>query len=180
MTLRFAKCLLSQTGALRPNFINFNSFVLAHIGFIVFITGIIVSTRYKTQSTQLMHSGYQLRLGNSVACLRSIDQSIGPTYRSLWGNLVVNSCTSPHSSFVIFPEKRFYFGSGINTKVAIHTNWLSDLYCLIGTGSHESGWFLTIMELPFIGCIWFGFFLAALAGLTSCYNQILLHKLRWI
>lgn len=127
-----------------------------------------------------MHSGYQLRLGNSVACLRSIDQSIGPTYRSLWGNLVVNSCTSPHSSFVIFPEKRFYFGSGINTKVAIHTNWLSDLYCLIGTGSHESGWFLTIMELPFIGCIWFGFFLAALAGLTSCYNQILLHKLRWI
>lgn len=161
-------------------FVKLNPFVVAHIGFILFITGIIVSTRHKTQSTQLMHSGSQIRLGNSVACLRSIDQSIGPTYRSLWGNLVVNSSTDPRTMAVIFPEKRFYFGSGVNTKVAIHTNWLSDLYLLIGTGSHESGWFVTIMELPFMSCIWFGFFLAACAGLASCYHQIQFHKLRWI
>ena len=163
--------------------VKFNSFMIAHIGFILFITGIIVSTRHKTQSTQLMHAGYHIRLGNSIAYLRSIDQSLGPTYRSLWGNLVVNSstlCNANTHTCVIFPEKRFYFGSGVNTKVAIHTNWISDLYLLIGTGSHESGWFVTIMELPFILCIWFGFLFLICAGFVQIAHQLQLHKLRWI
>lgn len=152
---------------------------IAHMGFVLFITGIILSNRQKTQSTQLMRSGSQIRFGDRICCLRSIDQSIGPTYRSICGNIAFYDKID---RFVMFPEKRFYFTVNqeiTNTKVAINTNLFSDLYMLIGTGSNESGWFVTVMELPSIFLIWVGFILGAYAGLTSFYNQLRLHRLKW-
>jgi len=147
----------------------------AHIAFLLFIVGIIVSNK-KTQVTQLSQSGYQIKLDNKMALLRSIDQNIGPTYRAICGNILLKQ---GKREFTLFPEKRFHIDV-VNTKVAIHTNWLSDIYMLIGTGSNETGWFLTVMELPFVFCIWFAFVLAAFAGTLSIYNQLRLPKLRWI
>jgi cytochrome c biogenesis factor len=169
--------------------------IQAHMAFILFLAGIVVSQRQKTQVTQWSHSGFQIRLGDKLLSLRSIDQSIGPTYRSICGNIVLQH--SDTRQFAVFPEKRFYLSgpSGlltrdpdtsrqstevVNTKVAIHTNGLSDISVLIGAGSNESGWFLTVMELPFLACIWFAFVLAAFAGARSINKQLQLHQVRWI
>nr|BDZ75706.1 cytochrome c biogenesis factor C [Fissidens protonematicola] len=90
-----------------------------------------------------------------------------------------------HHSFplwlTVFPEKRFYFSNQetSTTKVAIHSNLFTDLYALIGTGSFETGWYITIMKLPFIFCIWIGFILASLGGLRSFIRQLALYRLNW-
>jgi cytochrome c biogenesis factor len=86
-------------------------------------------------------------------------------------------------AFGLFPEKRFYFSNQelSTTKVAIHSNMFSDIYALIGAGSAETGWFVTIMQLPFIGCIWVGFLLAALGGLKSVLSLFSWkRKLNWL
>jgi cytochrome c biogenesis factor len=82
----------------------------------------------------------------------------------------------------LFPEKRFFFSNSelSTTKVAIHTNLFTDLYCLIGAGSAETGWYTTIMRLPFIFCIWIGFLLAAIGGISSLSYQVQKVKLKWI
>jgi cytochrome c biogenesis factor len=67
-----------------------------------------------------------------------------------------------------------------STKVAIQSNLFSDFYALIGTGSLETGWFTTIMKLPFIFCIWLGFTAGAAGGLISLKKQLQKYKLYWI
>ncbi|CAM6031875.1 unnamed protein product [Sphagnum compactum] len=88
-----------------------------------------------------------------------------------------------HHSFshwlAMFPEKRFYFSSQetSTTKVAIHTNLFTDLYALIGTGSFETGWYTTVIKLPFIFCIRIGFIMASLGGSLSLFRKLTFYRL---
>lgn len=81
----------------------------------------------------------------------------------------------------VFPEKRFSFSNQetSTTKVAIHTNLFTDPYALIGTGSFETGWYITTMKLPFIFCIRIGFILASLGGLRTFLRQLVFSRLDW-
>lgn len=90
-----------------------------------------------------------------------------------------------HNSFshwlTMFPEKRFYFSNQetSTTKVAIHTNLFTDLYALIGTGSFETGWYTTVIKLPFIFRIWIGFIMASLGGSLSLFRKLTFYRLDW-
>jgi cytochrome c biogenesis factor len=80
----------------------------------------------------------------------------------------------------MFPEKRYFRERTSTTEVIISTNIFTDLYALIGTGSSRtSGWYTTIMKLPFLFLIWIGFMLASLGGLRSFLRQLQKDKLRW-
>lgn len=93
--------------------------VTAHIGIIIFITGIILSNTFKSQFTQLMHYGSLIRIGSEYCCLRSIDHAYAPTYHSICGNLLVTKPadlasskrffpSEPSGYLCMFPEKRFF------------------------------------------------------------------------
>nr|QJS35651.1 cytochrome c biogenesis FC [Taxus cuspidata] len=88
-----------------------------------------------------------------------------------------------HKSFwlTMFPEKRYFFSireTTSTTKVAIHTNPLTDPYAPIGTGGFETGgWYTTMMKLPFIPRIRIGFLLAPPGGLRSLLRQLQKDKL---
>nr|QIA60389.1 cytochrome c biogenesis factor C [Heteroscyphus zollingeri] len=90
-----------------------------------------------------------------------------------------------HNSFshwlTMFPEKRFYFSNQetSTTKVAIHTNLFTDLYASIGTGSFETGWYTTVIKLPFIFRIWIGFIMASLGGSLSPFRKLTFYRLDW-
>ena len=82
--------------------------------------------------------------------------------------------------FTMFPEKRYFRETTSTTEVAIHTNPLTDLYAPIGTGnSRTSGWYTTIMKLPFIFYIRIGFMMASSGGSRSLLRQLQKDKLRW-
>lgn len=82
--------------------------------------------------------------------------------------------------FTMFPEKRYFRETTSTTEVAIHTNPLTDLYAPIGTGnSRTSGWYTTIMKLPFIFFIRIGFMMASSGGSRSLLRQLQKDKLRW-
>jgi len=167
--------------------------ITAHIGIIIFITGIILSNTFKSQFTQLMHYGSLIRIGSEYCCLRSIDHAYAPTYHSICGNLLVTKpadlasfASQPSEPFLrnlcMFPEKRFFYSNQelTTTKVAIHTNIFTDFYGLIGTGSLETGWYTTIMKLPFIFCIWLGFLLGTVGGVLALKKRLQKSKLKWV
>jgi hypothetical protein len=86
------------------------------------------------------------------------------------------------SQLCMFPEKRFGLSNqqSTTTKVAIHTNALTDLYAFIGTGNMQAGWYTTVMQLPFIAFIWIGFLLAACGGFHSLFILLNTNRLRWL
>ncbi len=81
----------------------------------------------------------------------------------------------------MFPEKKFSLSNQemSTTKVVIHTNLFIYLYALIGTGSFEIGWYITIIKLPFIFYIWIGFIMVSLGGLRSFLHQLAFYRLDW-
>ena len=84
--------------------------------------------------------------------------------------------------FSMFPERRYYWSweTRITTEVAIHTNPFTDLYAPIGIESSRiSGWYTTIMKLPFIFSIRIGFLLASSGGSCSLLRQLQKDKLYW-
>jgi cytochrome c biogenesis factor len=192
---RSASFLLASSSNLRAPMAS--NMKIAHMGFLVFITGVLLSNRKKTHCSLQMRSSFELRLGHKICCLRSIDQNVGPTFRSICGNVIIyqqrlkpSRSVEPfpptdlkqlQDAFVMFPETRFCFSNPelSTTKVAIHTNLLSDIYMLIGTGSTDSGWFVTTMQLPYIFCIWLGFLLAAIAGFNSIALLLKQQRLNW-
>jgi len=84
-----------------------------------------------------------------------------------------------HNNFrlTIFPEKRYFRERTSTTEVAIHTNIFTDLYASIGTS--RTGWYTTIMKLPFLFFIRIGFMLASSGGSRSLLRQLQKEKLRW-
>lgn len=164
-----------------------NSSLQAHLAVVLLIIGATLP-HGGNSNTQLMHLGDCIAISKSQKLyLRSVDQSLGPTYGSICGNQVLVGSRSILNTYtVVFPEKRFdiahkSFGSIPTTsKVAIHTNGLSDLITIIGTGSLKSGFHMSHMELPYIACIWYSFVLATVAGLRSLVQQCQLKALRWI
>ena len=168
------------------------SMQLAHGGLCAFIAGIILSNPYKSQATQMLQIGDLFFIDkNTLLILRGIDQLYGPTFQSICANLFVqpnqtNSQTidliQNNNAFAMFPEKRFYYlqTDSSTTKVAVQTNGLSDVYALIGTGNFETGWYTTVIKLPFIACIWIGFFVSSLGGFFSLWKQLKTSSLCWV
>ena len=175
---------------------------IAHASVALFISGVLLSNNHKIQFTQIMRSGHEVQLGKLVCCLRGIDHNYGPTYRAICGNVVVYpqqrptacgfaeesrlkgatyECDHVQQTLCMFPEKRFCVSNEAlsTTKVAIHTNFFSDCYANIGAGSAETGWFVTVMHLPYIVCIWLAFGLAAIGGLMSLRTLLKTNQLYW-
>lgn len=166
---------------------NRTSMQLAHGGLCVFIAGILFSNPYKSQVTQMLNIGDLFYIDkNTFLILRGIDQLYGPTFQSICANLFVgskaNHLLENNSAFAIFPEKRFYYSmtESSTTKVAVKTNGFSDVYALIGSGNIETGWYTTVIKLPFIACIWIGFFVSSLGGFFSLSKQLKMPRLFWL
>jgi cytochrome c biogenesis factor len=218
----------SRLARLTNRFVNTAiSMRVSHAGTLLFILGAVLSSRNKTQLTQIMHFGEQVQLGHNMVSFRSVDLNYGPTYHSICGSItiykpdawLINRCDFKDDCFVrakaqpfgamslkeyndtvpvlshymqhkqhnnpallcMFPEKRFFISNPTlnTTKVAIHTNLCTDYYALIGAGSTETGWYTTIMQLPFMCCIWIGFILGAFGGLASLHTLMKMSRLHW-
>ena len=169
------------------------SMQLAHGGLCAFVAGIVFSNSYKSQATIMLQLGDGLYIDQKTFfLLRGVDQLYGPTFQSICANLSIfvqpkhsisqsNDFILNNTGFLIFPEKRFYYlqADSSTTKVAVQTNGLSDVYALIGTGNFETGWYTTVMKLPFITCIWIGFFVSSLGGFLSFCKQLRMPWLFW-
>nr|WDR24960.1 cytochrome c biogenesis FC [Plantago media] len=162
---------------------------LSHTAVSTFLLGVLLSNTMKVEFTQRLPLGSELHLGKERCCLRGIDHLHGPSFHSICGNFLIypdrrkegtNLRDHLASALTTFPEKRTFRESTTTTEVAIHTNFLTDFYLLVGSGlTRTGGWYTTLMKLPFIFLIWLGFLLAAIGGSFSLLHQLQRKKYTW-
>ncbi|MCG8325433.1 MAG: heme lyase CcmF/NrfE family subunit [Thiotrichales bacterium] len=142
--------------------------VTAHIGLVLTIIGIGLSSVYSQEQDVHMVPGDDRTLGAYRFEFVQVDKQQGPNYLADVGT--INIYKHGHRLMSLHPEKRFYKVRGnMMTEAAIHSNLLRDLYVSLGDprGTDTGAWSVRLYYKPFILWIWLGGFIMVLGGLLA-------------
>ncbi len=141
---------------------------LAHLGLVVSMTGILLTSFYSVEHDVRMALGDQVTVGPfdfRLSALRSVN---GPNYTSQQARVDVYRGGQPVRS--LWPEKRLYTVRQMPmTKVALAPGLIQDLYVALGD-SNGSAWAVRIYYKPFVRWIWMGALLMACGGVMAAFD----------
>ena len=147
---------------------------LAHMGLGLFVMGACFETAWKSEGSQALAVGQQMRLGGYDLRLARAGDADGPNYDATRGLVVIsrNGVRQCEAS----PERRFYPVGGQNTsEVAICQKGLDDLYVVLGESRAGSDgvihWIVRAYINPWARLIFFGPLIMALGGLISLADR---------
>ncbi len=138
---------------------------LAHAGFLVSITGILLTSYYSDEHDLRMQVGEIVQVGPYAFQFHDVHQVQGPNYSSQVADFVVI-----HQGGILrhmYPEKRLYtVRQQPMAKVALAPGWVRDLYIALGDSAGGKAWAVRIYYKPFVRWIWLGALLMAAGGGT--------------
>lgn len=145
--------------------------LIAHASLAIVIAGITGSSAWTVEKIQVMHQddvvsvhGYDLRLAGFQ------DNIPGPNYTALRAHFVVTRHGSPVTD--LYPEKRMYRQPPRpTTDAAIHTNFLGDLYAVVGDADGTGGFVTRIYFNPLVPWIFIGAVIMVIGGLVSLTDR---------
>lgn len=144
--------------------------VLSHTGFFIFLIGVMYSSSYSSEITEIMHIGDTLHFHGVNYVLQSANQMNGPNYVSFYISLVGLDNNEP--LFVCYPEKRYYYLQGIySSKPYITTSFGYDIYTLLGDGNFIDGWEIKMYYNPLLSWIWSGGILVVFSSIFSLVQK---------
>jgi cytochrome c-type biogenesis protein CcmF len=144
---------------------------ISHMGFAVVLLGIAGSLAWRGEFLQVMHPGDSTVIsGYRVAFIGAQQNVQGPNYTSTRGTFIVTR----EGRFVseLQPERRIFQNppQPLST-VAIHTNFVNDLYVVLGDPSNDGGYVVHILRNPLIPWLFFGAVLMVLGGIVSLTDR---------
>ncbi|MFS2220381.1 heme lyase CcmF/NrfE family subunit [Commensalibacter sp. ESL0382] len=156
---------------------SFYAAYIAHIGVAVTLLG-IVGMAYSQQKIVEVPIGTTLHLAGYEWTLESVQKKNGPNYQSEEAVLKI----SRHNKTIcwMFPARHFFpRQQQVITDVAIHTNFIADLYAVLGDNrnNHDkaSVYVLRLHFNPLAPWIWIGGFIMILGGIITlidlCANK---------
>ncbi len=137
---------------------------LAHFGFLVALTGIVLTSYYSDEHDLRMQVGEHVQVGPYSFEFRDVRDVQGPNYTSQVADFVVRQ----HDRVVrhMRPEKRLYtVRQQAMAKVALSPGLIRDLYIALGDAVGAKAWAVRIYYKPFVRWIWLGALLMAAGGL---------------
>lgn len=140
-------------------------FLISHIGFMIMLIGIIISTNFDSAKTELLNVGDSIHItDHKVAVLNSVVKTNGPNYHGYIANFQVDNKN-------IQAEERIYNASSILLpKVGIITSLLgSDTY--IAISASKQGWLVRTYFKPLIRWIWIGAILMVLGAVFLLFKR---------
>ena len=143
---------------------------LAHLGLGIVIAGITGSTAWKTEHIQVMQIGQTIDVAGYQVTLDSIEDDVpGPNYTALRAQFTART---GGRTLVMHPEKRSYRNPPRPvTDAAIHTNFLGDLYVVIGEPSAGGGYVTRLYYNPLAPWIFMGAVVMVFGGLVSLSDR---------
>ena len=143
---------------------------LAHLGLGIVIAGITGSTAWKTEHIQVMQIGQTIDVAGYQVTLDGIEDNVpGPNYSSLRAQF---SARKDGKTIVMHPEKRSYQTPPRPvTDAAIHTNFLGDLYVVIGEPDPSGGYVTRLYYNMMAPWIFMGAVVMVLGGLVSLSDR---------
>jgi cytochrome c-type biogenesis protein CcmF len=155
---------------------------LAHSGMAVSIAGITVSAGAQVEHIDMMRPGDQAEVAGYVWRFDSMAPVSGPNYSAERARFTVTRKGIPVA--ILAPERRNYPLQRMTVAdVAIHTNFLADLYIVLGdprdappqageaTPSSSQSWVVRIYYNPLVPWIWLGAGIMALGGIVSLTDR---------
>jgi cytochrome c-type biogenesis protein CcmF len=144
---------------------------LAHAGLAVIIAGITGSTAWKTEKIQVMHIGETVGVASYQLTLDRVDENVkGPNYTATRASFTLRR----HDQVIALmqPEKREYTQPPRpTTSAAIHTNFLGDVYAVIGDPSGDGGYVTRLYYNPLVPWIFLGAGILVLGGIVSLTDR---------
>ncbi len=138
---------------------------IAHVGFVVSLLGIVVTSQLSVERDVRVAAGEQVELGDITLTLQSVDQLTGPNYLAQAATIRVEG---DGPSYLLKPEKRRYLSGGnIMTEAAIEPGLFRDVYVALGEPLPNGAWALRAQYKPLVRWVWFGAILMALGGLVA-------------
>nr|YP_009245593.1 cytochrome c-type biogenesis protein [Diphylleia rotans]BAU71445.1 cytochrome c-type biogenesis protein [Diphylleia rotans] len=141
---------------------------LGHYGLLLFILGIILNDINKVEIISQISVINPILATNSEDYLvfRGVAAAHGPNYFSLYGGPLL---ITKENSIIFYPEKRYYYTQNLLiSKIEVHTNLISDLYCYLGEGNILNGWRLRLIYNPYQIFIWLGPLVSILGIIKEC------------
>ena len=117
-----------------------------------------------------MKPGETVEIAGYRVIFNGVERLAGPNYTSQRGSFAVFKKTEKIAD--LFPEKRDYPAENSSTtEAAIHTNFYSDIYVVLGDLDKTNGWVTRLYYNPLVPWIWGGAIMMALGGCLSLSDR---------
>ena len=153
-----------------------SAMTLSHLGIGLLILGITGSSVWQKEKIVKMKLNDEVTIHNYTIIFKEVNKIAGPNYFALQGNFWIYN-EKKEIITELKPENRFYpVAQNSTTEAAIHTNFLRDLYIVLGEGDKTNGWIVRIYYNPLIIWIWIGAATIFIGGLFSIKHNIRIVK----
>ena len=148
---------------------------LAHLGLVVTIIGIAISSGYSIQRDVRMAPGERINIGDYQFRFDGVVPARGPNYVSEYGTITVYR--GGRQIRQLHPEKRVYQVRNMPmTEAAIDPGFTRDIYVALGeplgdSQGKEDNWAVRFHIKPFVRWIWAGSVFMALGGLLAISDR---------
>ncbi len=145
----------------------YTGMLLAHLGVVVCVTGVAITSAYSVERDVRLAVGEGVDIGPYRFVLGALREVDGPNYQATRATVqVLDGAGRPVRT--MYPEKRLYTVQQMPmTEVALDPGLTRDLYLALGEPVAEDAWAVRIYFKPFVRWIWGGGVLMALGGLMA-------------
>ena len=155
------------------SFLHFIPSKIAHIGVVCVVIGVSFSSIYKIEKDVIIKSGDIININNNKLILIDINDIEGSNFVGFKANFLI--IDNNGIKYNLFPEKRFFFISGISTsETSIKSEMFSDFYIAMGEFIENNLWSCRIYYKPYINLIWYGIFIMFISGLLILIKSFFL------
>jgi cytochrome c-type biogenesis protein CcmF len=144
---------------------------LAHLGIAIVLIGISGSLAWQSETLLVMRPGQSVHIAGYTLRFVGVDDNIrGPNYTADRAMFIAEKNGRPVAAMQ--PERRQYDNPPEpKSTVAIHTNFVSDLYVVLGASDDKGGHIVHVFHNPLVPWIFFGAVVMVFGGLVSLSDR---------
>jgi cytochrome c-type biogenesis protein CcmF len=142
---------------------------VVHIGIILIAIGVVGSQFYQIQTNAWLKPGESIQAGAYELTLGGVHEGAFPGYRKVWADLAVKQGGQPIGS--LEPARQFHvnFETEPNSKVALRSTPLDDLYVVLSGWQPDGSANLFIFVNPLVWWVWIGGVVLMIGGLIALW-----------
>lgn len=145
---------------------------LAHIGVVVTLAGVVLTSYYSVEKDLRMAVGDSQEMAGYDFKMRGVEEVQGENYQAT--RVIFDIYQDGNLLLTLKPEKRYYFaGRQIMTEADIDASIIRDLYISLGEPLDQHGqvWSVRIYVKSFIRLIWLGAIMMGFGGFLSLLDK---------
>jgi cytochrome c-type biogenesis protein CcmF len=144
---------------------------IAHLGVAVLIAGITGEAAWKEQKEGWLAPGESVSVGDYTLMLEQLQIADTPNYSALSAHFLLQQ--DENTLALLKPEfRRYSIRNSSTSESAIYSWFGGDIHAYIGNVSEDGERVATrIYVVPMIHCIWLGFVLMAMGGITALWQK---------